>query len=446
MTNFICYKYKLWYTFIKLEEKNMKIKKEDLAKYISHAFDNEYIEQLTLDSKSRSELYSQLINLSRFIFTYVTSTSDLSEESLNTILNDFINHKDELENKDLVYGKNESVLLKEYFGNYILPVIENQYKKEHKIEGPLSLVDYNNIYREMVVNSKNNTFFTHSFSGALLDEISTNGLDAKGEKFQDELRFLSYFGFKTPYNRGKLHLTDLSCQTIGYALQPSERARMVLTSKTDLSEDDSETSLEYYNRVIENLKIEDCDEEELETIKEYLTEINNFYFSNNKSCIAVIEKEKNPEDDIHILPLFRYVLSNRYKYQELLESDETFKAIYEKTDSAIKEGSDKSIEILELLANYMHTKYEGSKETAALDQTIKDEFIGMVITCATNHFEEANGEGYIVDSGHISPDKFAIATITNPLLYYPEYKKSQEIEIKSSTEVKQESEEKKPSK
>lgn len=424
----------------------MKIKKEDLAEYISRAFDNEYIEQLTLDSKSRFELFGQLTELSRFIFTYATSTSDLSQESLNTILNDFVNHKDELEDKDLVYGGNKSALLKKYFGNYILPVIENNYKKEHGIEGPLSLIDYNNIYKEMATNSKSNEFFTHSFSGALLDEISENGLDAKGEKFKDELRFLSYFGFKTPYNRGKLHITELSYQTIGYALQPSERARMVLTSKTDLREDDNETSLEYYNRVIESLKIEDCDEEDLETIKEYLTEINNFYFSNNKSCIAVIEKEEKPKDDTYILPLFRHVLSNRYKYQELLESDETFKAIYEKTDSALKEGSDKSIEILELLANYMHAKYEGSKETATLDQTIKDEFIGMVITCATNHFEVANGEGYTVDSGHISPDKFAIATITNPLIYYPRHKKSKEIEIESMAEKGQESNEKRPSK
>ena len=387
----------------------MKIKKEELAEYISRAFDNEYIEQLAQDSESRVELFNQLSNLSSFIFAYATSTSDLSQESLSTILNDFVIHK------------KEPLSLRKYFGNYIFPLIENKYKKDHGIKGPLSLIDYNNIYKEKFENSKSKTFFTHSFSGALFDEISKNGLDAKSEKFQDEFRFLSYFGLKTPYNRGKLHLTDLSYQTMGYALQPSERARMVLTSHTDLKEEDSETSLEYYDRVIENLEIKDCHEEDLETIKDYLTDISDFYFSNDRSCIAIIEGDNKRKYDDDFSP-FMYVLSNEYEYQTLLENDETFRAMFEKTNTALRNYGDKGIEALELFANYMHAKYQGSRETAILDQAIKDNFLNNVTTFAINHFEVANGEGYVVESGHISPDKFAIATIANPLIYYPEYK------------------------
>lgn len=407
----------------------MKIKKEELAEYISRAFDNEYIKLLTQDSKSRAELLEQLTNLSRFIFAYVTSTGDLSQESLNTILYDFVIHK------------NEPLSLDKYFGNYIFPLIENKYKKDHGIEGPLSLIDYNNIYKEMSVNSNSNKFFTHSFSGALFNDISEKGLDAKSEKFKDEFRFLSYFGFKTPYARGKLHITELSYQTMGYALQPSEMARMVLTSHTDLKEEDSETSLEYYHRVIENLELKNCDEENLETIKDYLTDISNFYFSNDKSCIAVIEGDNKREYDDSISP-FIDTFYNRYEYQKLLESDETFRTMYEKTDTALRNYGDKGVEILEIFANYMHTKYQGSRETAILDQTIKDMFLKNVTTFAIKHFEVANGEGYVVESGHISPDKFAIATIPNPLIYYPEHKKGPKIEIESIIERQKESEEK----
>lgn len=90
----------------------------------------------------------------------------------------------------------------------------------------------------------------------------------------------------------------------------------------------------------------------------------------------------------------------------------------------------------------MHTKYQGSRETAILDQTIKDMFLKNVTTFAIKHFEVANGEGYVVESGHISPDKFAIATIPNPLIYYPEHKKGPKIEIESMIERQKESEEK----
>ena len=404
----------------------MQITTENLANYITYIFNSDYIMQLIQDSNNKWELSNQYMQLSKFIFSYAMATNDLSKESVNLILDDYLNHKSEITNEDPHYGEMTSE--EKYFNNYIFPIIKKRYIQIHNISNKLTLNDYVNIYKEMVINSHKNRFSTHSFPGALFNDISSIGLDIDNEKFKTEISYLSQFGFRTPYQTGRLYLTDLSYQTIGYALNTPEKIQIAFKRLTDLTEEENETTFEYHNRDIDQFVLEHFSIDGIENAKEILKRINDFYYSNPNSCIAIVKNENISTDDIYIPSMFNYTLSSTYLFENLLREDDTFKRLYEKTAELLESNSPEGIELLDSLLNYMNIKYPNNEETKILHKKIEYEIINSITSYGLNSFSYANGEGFSVESGKISTEMFSIATIINPMSKYSEYKKTQNTE------------------
>lgn len=79
----------------------------------------------------------------------------------------------------------------------------------------LSLEDRVKIQEYVYIRNRNNSFYTHCFPGALLEEVSTNGLDISRELFKDEYKILATC-FETPYKTGELNSRrsfNLVCRT-----------------------------------------------------------------------------------------------------------------------------------------------------------------------------------------------------------------------------------------
>ena len=139
------------------------------------------------------------------------------------------------------------------------------------------------------------------------DEVNKNGLDISRELFKGEMQFLSRYGFRTVYRTGGLYLTDLSLQTISYALFCPEKIRMSFSGLTDLVQQDTETLFDYHRRVIQQFSNIFSGDISGRIACMYLNRINNFYFSNNDCCVAVIANQydvSNIENSYKIIEFF----------------------------------------------------------------------------------------------------------------------------------------------
>lgn len=403
----------------------MKLTKEQVSSYLSSAFNNESIRELVKNSESKNSLGFQMIQLSKFLLTYLIATGDLSSENMMKIINDYINFHDEILNEETRYGTLDSTSV--YFKNHVFPIVVEKYCKNHGIQGNVSLKDYEAIYKEMVRTSKINNFATHSFPGILYDEVSKNGLNIDRELFREEINFLSQYGFNSPYQSGRLYLTDLSYQTIGYALGTPEKVRISFSNLTDLTEEDFETTYDYHKRVIEMFLSQNSNLPNIETAVTLLNRINDFYFTNDDSCIAVVEKNNdyNP-NDIYIPGLFSYTLGSSYQFNKLFQVDEYFKNMYEKTNLLLEENKNEGVEMLDMMMQYVSSKYPDSEETTILKNKIEYDLFYGIRQYGLNCFDNANGEGFIVESGMIACEDMSISKFKNPMSLYPKLKKNHE--------------------
>lgn len=400
----------------------MKLKIEDIATYLSTAFNSHEIEELVKNALSKNELCSDMMQLSNFLMTYISSVGDLSMERMHKILNDFVKNHTEITNDDVRYGTLDSSAI--YYKKYIFPLVVEQYKRKHAISGNISLNDCVNIYNEMTKISRVNRFVTHSFSGALFDEISNNGLDISKEFFKSETAFLARYGFKSVFQTGLLYLTDLSYQSMGYALLSPEKIHMAFSGITTLKERDDESVYEYHKRVIEEFVNIHGDNPDIAKAVELLNSINDFYYTNDKCCIAIMENERivNPATFTPSY-MFSYVLSNSFPFNNLFKEDETFKKIYEKADLLLQEKKDEGIDMLSTLLDYLNKKYPDREETRILNNRVEFDLFNEITMYGLNCFNSANGEGFIFESGKIPADKLAITTFINPLSLYSIYQR-----------------------
>lgn len=400
----------------------MKLKREEVADYLALAFNDSKIEEIIENAKSKSDLSLKIIQLSKFLITYMLSTGNLSEDSRERIISDYIKHSEEITNENVGYGKLDSET--RYFKNYIFPLIEEEYKREHNIDGNISLKDYVTIYEEMVKKSAINLFYTHSFSGALYDEIAIYGLGIEREFFKKYTSFLVQYDFYSSYQVGKLFLTNLSYQSMGYALNSPEKIGMSFVNMSNLEEKEDESKYEYHQRIIENFKNESYeDEENILFVVNALNKINDFYYTNDESCIAIIDREDINPNDVYVPSLFSFVLDDKFEFRELLEQDETFKKIYDKAKELLGRNDSQGIEMLETLLEYLKKQYPNREETKKMEQKVEYNLFSNIVSYGLNCFHRANGEGYEVDSGKIPVDKLSIVKFKNPLARYVDYHK-----------------------
>lgn len=360
------------------------------------------------------------MDLSKLLFTYLISTGDLSRINMFRIIDDYVMHNNEITNVDVRFGTLSSITV--YFKNYVFPLIVEKYKKDNQKVNDLSLSDHEAIYKSMVITTSKNKFVTHSFSGALYDEVLNYGLDINRELFKKECSFLSYYGVRSPFSSGGLYLTDLSYHTIGYTLGTPEKIRISFSSLTDLIKRDDETLYDFHKRVIDIFKYENDDLENIDELIRILNSINDFYFTNDDTCVAVAYKYEEEDIKPYMPELFEYSLDSTYAYKELLEKDTYFSDLFYGTKESLNDRTANRFDILEVLLENLTSRYPNSVETQHLKKQLEYDYFYNVTRYGLSCYDNANGEGFMVESGKVDKDKIAVARFKNPTVTFEKMK------------------------
>lgn len=235
-----------------------------------------------------------------------------------------INGKKNRENIIIKY-KNETIL--DFYKKNLIPNFVSI--NNIKIDNMLSYIETN------YLNYSSNRFYTHSFSGALFNDINEYGLDIEKEKFKKEYEILNEI---IPNKENKLSYNDLSPYSFINAYTSPIRLTSMIPYELELNKslyDSLEESL--INKIME-LNISNSDL--------YLStsaRILKYYFKQNKICIAVFRKEKTIKNNSsYIRKIFIEKISsykdylkknikiNKKEYDRVRYIDECTKTINEK--------------------------------------------------------------------------------------------------------------------
>ena len=401
-----------------------KLSSQDMADYFEKAFANPKVQHMIKSSKNLSAAESNFQHFGNMLQAYVSATGDTSEKMIETLAADFEKHSDKLSqpvNRDKIDGTQT------YFADHVLPHIIKYHRPDYDGQTPLTLEETSDILKRIKLNCQNNRFKTHSFNGALLEEIKTNGLDINKEMFLEEYTKLREEGMYQPYQTGNLLFCELSKATFGYALCAPER--LVRTICPMEKQNDDQPTGEYLAEGLEQrLAKKNLSPEKHKSVEEAGHKMIDFYFGkDNHSAIAFMEDTNgiNTETTGHNSGLKRMFMDYFFKSkvekfcqsqnnQELCEqflkalNNAKTKAEFAQMDQCIKEFN-------QLYPN-----------NGLFEQPIKNAFIKAVTNdCLNNFMYNGNADGYRIESGKLGTDKFSVATIPNPVEMYTTNRKQE---------------------
>ena len=172
-----------------------KLSKEDISSYFEMAYNNPVVKNMLNDSPTLSRATSNFQNFGNVLQAYVTATGDMSEEMVEKLAKDFAEYSDKI-----YQSSNNSKIdgMQVFFADHVLPAIMQHHMQKQAMKEPLTLEQTAVILNSIELNCANNRFHTHSFNGALLNEIQTNGFDINKELFQEEYKILRSVGMYQP--------------------------------------------------------------------------------------------------------------------------------------------------------------------------------------------------------------------------------------------------------
>ena len=219
--------------FMNMKHVFKKISKEELASYIelfskNNSFKEAVIEETYSATKTNCDM------LSDFLVRYAISTGDLSLQSIENISKDFAEKNREMnkerENISLleIQKQDEKRTRKNrLFDSVVSERIIESYATQFGIKTPISSHNIAKIINAIAIQNGLCKFHTHSFAGALYDDVSKNGLDISREYFNEEFKSLNKLT-NSPYKIGKLCYCELSQASFDYLHMSPERLWMAL--------------------------------------------------------------------------------------------------------------------------------------------------------------------------------------------------------------------------
>lgn len=371
-----------------------KLDKETIARYISKVFSSDVYVEIIKKFNTREEAIYFSNNISKILFAYVSSTSDIYVSSAYKIMKDYLNSN--LDINDF------------YFKKVVPQSLDKLGYDKHKI----SIKQMVDIFKHMYLNSKNNQFFTHSFNGALYPLISKEGLNGDKELFKSEFETLSKISH-SPYKTGKLFLTSLGGHSMQYAIHSPERLHMML-SDPSIKLEDNESLNDYYNKCLIKLT-SGLDDEIKQRIITAGKTIIDFYSSTNQSCIAIVgqshdykltKSEKKFSFNIYVglaklrislLPYLNKNIDLKNRYDDMLDS--------------LKEDKSNAIDKLITFKIMFETEYPNNQ---IIKKGLKEMFKKTILDkCLNNFTYDGFGDGIEAKNNKIDIDQIAIARFIN---------------------------------
>ena len=266
------------------------ISQEDMAAYFERALNGENLKKIIASAPNLVKARQYYENAAKMLMAYAVTTGDLSATAQDKILEDFALYKNEceapLDNKTKMSGDEQ------YFAKHVLPDVIMYH--QNRLNGAATAED---IISSIYIQSKNTNFETHSFNGALVNDIKKDGFDISKEKFHDEFNILRSVGLFQSYKTGVLCTTELSKDTFSYARRCPERLYQTLCGS--FQRKDTENTRDYLRAGLqENLSQKsNLDEDTKVKAWEAGSKIIDFYTMDEgrKSAIAFIKQERAVE-------------------------------------------------------------------------------------------------------------------------------------------------------
>ncbi len=400
-----------------------KLSKEDIALYFEKAFNNPTVINMLNSSQSLMDADSNFVRFGNILQAYVTSTGDLSEETVSKLTTDFERNSYKIAHGD---DKNKLEGMQLYFAEHVMPLVMSHHMNKLGLQGPLNFEQTAQILTSIKLNCRNNQFLTHSFNGALLDDIRNNGLDISKEKFKQEYDILSEVGLFQPYQKGNLLFCELSAASFGYAFAAPERLGMSLADSGRFEETLS-LNENYTKSFQEKLSSKRLSEQQYGKVFSAGKKMIDFYFGDNNPKSAIAFKYSTETDEIKdagsychselvcMLMNHRAMLERKCSEANLPELKEEFKNALDDAQSSHN---------YQKIDNFIEKFNKHFPEDKTFAEILRVATIKAVTgSCLNNFMYNGNADGYIIKEGRLAPDKFSLAVFPNPIEQYVRHEK-----------------------
>ena len=408
-----------------------KISKEEMALYIEKIFQNPKVRNIVAEAKDYNDARSLNDFIAEFCILYAKSTGDLSTEPIEKIAEsvnaNIEDYRKDLLNRSRGYSNPKNSTKQKFFCKSAGKFITSFWSKQMGLNGSLNIENAKNILSAVATSNRLNRFNSHSFSGALYDEVVTNGLDISKEKFTEEYSILSKLA-TSPFMTGKLCVCELSKASIGYTHSSPERMWMVINS-SDIKRGEKESNKSFATRsLISKVENSNLSENEKQQCLTAGMKMIDYYFTNPESAIAIMDDELKTEPKVSdftkntISSYTSIVYSLPFKAKkEIVQSErgpivlDEIKDIYKNITSSKVVDESMSNKTMDLLNELKSISPEVRE---SVDETLNIEYNYLLTQLAISNFETFNADGYIISSGKVSPDKMAIAKYDNLATLY----------------------------
>ena len=381
------------------------ISEHDLADYIERLYSNRDFHDALFQAENIDKCRYYTNILSEIMVKYAISTGDLSMDNVKEIVNNVMNNR----NKKRYNNPDEMKI--DRFNDSAYPCIVEYWKKKLGRNDD-SLQTTIDIVTAVSIQNRLNGFLTHSFNGALENNVRENGLNIHNEMFKENYQELLKVS-ADHYRVGELLFCELSEATYGYMHKSPERLWMKLNM--DFKQNVDESLREYGYRCLDEL-LPDDDQKD---IKESVREMVDFYTSNDNSCIAIRKRNTAIDDGYAQKEMER--LSSLAKFGLNLPFTITGKIPKELKDKYLQTLRDKNSTLndIEILLDEMSNVSEEVRE----DINKIKAAAGVTLMCKwgiANYLHNGNVDGYRVEGGKLSNKEFALASFKNPVNVYIE--------------------------
>ncbi|MCL2859871.1 MAG: hypothetical protein FWF46_04800 [Oscillospiraceae bacterium] len=405
------------------------ITKEKMAEYVQRAIQSEAFKNTVINEKSIVDAKIRYTELSEYLINYATATGDLSNEGILKVIENLNESQKTPETiSHNMYSRNEK---QEKFEKYLMPIIVQKWSDKLGIKDTNTLINMIKIQKAIGLQSKNNRFYTHSFNSALLQNIDANGLNINDEMFVDEYKSLSMLnGNDSPFKTGQLFYCEMSQITFGYAIGSPERLRMGL-GEYNVKQQNSETPQEYYKRCLqyklEHPKTQLTDKQKVKILTD-VEKMIDFYYGQNRSSIAIWKADEGETTSIDVeSSLSRHFSGIKSDQYLLFSKDAELTAWYDNVMESLKNKDAGTINRMQNFIDMFNQKYP---ENRYMQDFLKNSSAKIISDkCLNNFMYEGSGDGYVVESGIMERDKFAVATFSNPKDLYAEHQKALEQDL-----------------
>ena len=390
------------------------ISSKDLANYFEQSFNNPDVQRFLNASDSVDTAATRFCQVGEYISLYATSSGDLSQEAVSKIACALE------QNPPRVYDERAK---ETYLREVLVPMIAQVHCENLHIDTPKTLEDYARLFHSVYAQSQSNRFETHSFNGALLDEIKTNGLNISKERFQSEFKILEEIGLHQPFGTGCLSFCELSFATFQYALRAPER--IISSLHSDCKQKATETTRDFY---LQSLKthIKNARGTDRQKRAAFIAgrKIINFYFrpKGNKSAIAI--RKHAPMKEYYYGSQECFLNDFLYKHLSLMENNmRTFcernndqEALQLFQDACKAFENENNPNKLDSFVKKFNKKYPDNNPLSNECKVFAD--VTLRHNCCINDRDENSIDQTTYSSGCLPPDDFAIAVLANPIESY----------------------------